>query len=174
MRDRGGATMEEVTINVGGAADPFARRVLRSFSAGVHGTLLIPTGAAPIAGVLVIGGSGGSEPTYVAEGLALEGFAALSIAHTPRSRHRDRRVAYADRLPVIDLAAVAHAKDEDNELVAVDLVHDPVVAGTDPPLARATDEPGRGWWPGIDSEQLNGGLEASPHIRVELAELARG
>jgi len=69
---------------------------------------------------------------------------------------------------------VAHAKDEDNELVVVDLVHDPVVAGTDPPLARATDEPGRGWWPGIDSEQLNGGLEASPHLRVELAELARG
>jgi len=50
----------------------------------VRGTLLIPTGAAPITGVLVIGGSGGSEPTYVAEGLALEGFAALSIAHFAR------------------------------------------------------------------------------------------
>ena len=84
------------------------------------------------------------------------------------------RVPKADRLPVVDLAAVAHAKDEDDELVVVNVVDDPVVAGTDPPLARATDEPGRGWWPGIDSEQLNGGLEASPHIRIELAELARG
>jgi len=31
-------------------------------------------------------------------------------------------VPIVDRLPVIDLAAVAHAKDEDNELVVVDLV----------------------------------------------------
>ena len=77
--------MEEMTINVGGAAKTFARRALRPPSAGVHGTLLIPTGATPIAGVLVIGGSGGSEPTYVAEGLALEGFAALSIAYFARS-----------------------------------------------------------------------------------------
>jgi hypothetical protein len=59
---------------------------------------------------------------------------------------------------------VAHAKDEDNELVVVNLVDDPVVAGTDSPLARAADETTRGWRPGFDSEQINGGLDTSPHI----------
>ena len=85
----------------------------------------------------------------------------------PRSRTRGSATG-------LGLAVVTHAKEEDNELLVVDLVDDPVVAGTDPPLAQATDEPGRGWWSGFDSEQLNGGLDASPHIGVEPAKLARG
>ncbi len=65
-------------------ARPPAQRVLRRPSAPVHGTLFSPAEAAPIARVLVIGGSGGSEPSYVAEALAAEGFAALSVAYFAR------------------------------------------------------------------------------------------
>lgn len=50
----------------------------------MHGTLFSPAETAPIAGVVVIGGSDGSEPSYVAEALAAEGFAALSVAYFAR------------------------------------------------------------------------------------------
>lgn len=59
-----------------------AQRVLRRSSAPVHGTLFIPP--RPAAGAVVIGGSGGSEPAYVAEALAAEGLAALSVAYFAR------------------------------------------------------------------------------------------
>ena len=49
-------------------------------AAQVHGTLFAPAGARPAAAVLVIGGSGGSEPSYVAEALAREGMTAMSVA----------------------------------------------------------------------------------------------
>ncbi|MGH8981289.1 MAG: acyl-CoA thioester hydrolase/BAAT C-terminal domain-containing protein [Acidimicrobiales bacterium] len=52
--------------------------------APVHGTLFTPVTAAPSLAALVIGGSGGSEPTYIAESLAKEGIAALSIAYFGR------------------------------------------------------------------------------------------
>ena len=47
-------------------------RVFRRPAAPVHGTLFVPVGAVPVAAVLVIGGSGGSEPSYVAGALARE------------------------------------------------------------------------------------------------------
>ena len=43
-------------------------------------------------------------------------------------------MAYAAFSPVIDLAAMRHAEDQDEKLVVVDLVHNAVVAGSDPPL----------------------------------------
>ena len=60
----------------------FAVRTLRRPGAPVHGTLFRP--ARPCAGVLVIGGSGGSEPSYVGEGLARAGIGALSVAYFGR------------------------------------------------------------------------------------------
>jgi len=61
-------------------------RVFRPPADRVHGTLFAPAdaGAAPAAAVLVIGGSGGSEPSYVAEALAGEGMTALSVAYFAR------------------------------------------------------------------------------------------
>jgi dienelactone hydrolase len=64
--------MESVTVHV-----------FRRPAAAVHGTLFLPAGAAAAA-VLVIGGSGGSEPSYVAGALAREGMAALSLAYFGR------------------------------------------------------------------------------------------
>jgi dienelactone hydrolase len=62
----------------------FTARALRLPSAPVHGTLFLPAAAQPSAAVLVIGGSGGSEPSYVGQALAAEGFAALSVAYFAR------------------------------------------------------------------------------------------
>jgi dienelactone hydrolase len=59
-------------------------RTFRPPSAPVHGTLFVPAAADAVAGVLLIGGSGGSEPSYVAESLANEGAAALSVAYFAR------------------------------------------------------------------------------------------
>src|SRR5579862_427409 len=60
----------------------FAVRTFRRPGAPVHGSLFWP--ARPSAGVLVIGGSGGSEPSYVGEALAREGIGALSVAYFGR------------------------------------------------------------------------------------------
>lgn len=62
----------------------FTVRTLRRPAAPVHGTLFLPASAEPPAGVLLIGGSGGSEPSYVGEALAAEGIAALSVAYFGR------------------------------------------------------------------------------------------
>jgi dienelactone hydrolase len=62
----------------------FTARTLRLASAPVHGTLFIPAMTEPAAAVLLIGGSGGSEPSYAGEALAGEGIAALSVAYFAR------------------------------------------------------------------------------------------
>src|SRR5579875_3926217 len=59
-------------------------RTLRPPQDPVHGTLFVPGPAVPGAGVLLIGGSGGSEPSSVAESLAEEGITALSVAYFAR------------------------------------------------------------------------------------------
>jgi dienelactone hydrolase len=64
--------------------DIITARVLRRPAAQVHGTLFVPAGAVPAAAVLVIGGSGGSEPSYVAEALARQGMTAMSVAYFAR------------------------------------------------------------------------------------------
>ena len=43
----------------------FSTRTLRLPSVPVHGTLFVPAVAEPVTAVLLIGGSGGSEPSYV-------------------------------------------------------------------------------------------------------------
>jgi dienelactone hydrolase len=63
--------------------DRVVTRVLRPPHDPVHGTLHVPEGDA-VAGALLIGGSGGSEPTYIAEPLARSGIAALSVAYFAR------------------------------------------------------------------------------------------
>jgi hypothetical protein len=65
-------------------AVPFTTRLLRRPAEPVHGTIFVPVSAAPRAAVLLIGGSGGSEPSYVAEPLASAGIAALSVAYFAR------------------------------------------------------------------------------------------
>lgn len=62
----------------------FSARTLRLPSAPVHGTLFVPATAEPSAAVLLIGGSGGSEPSYVGEALAGQGTAALSVEYFAR------------------------------------------------------------------------------------------
>jgi dienelactone hydrolase len=62
----------------------FTTRLLRRPAEPVHGTMFVPVGAAPRVAVLLIGGSGGSEPCYVAEPLARAGIAALSVAYFAR------------------------------------------------------------------------------------------
>jgi hypothetical protein len=58
----------------------FTTRTFRRSSAPVHGTLFVPVAAECPAAVLLIGGSGGSEPSYVGQALAGQGIAALSVA----------------------------------------------------------------------------------------------
>lgn len=58
--------------------------VLRPVFDGTHGTVFLPEKHRVAGGVLVIGGSGGSEPTYVAQALAGEGVAAMSVAYFAR------------------------------------------------------------------------------------------
>jgi dienelactone hydrolase len=62
----------------------FTTRTLRLPSAAVHGTLFVPVAAESSVAVLLIGGSGGSEPSYVGQALAAEGVAALSVAYFGR------------------------------------------------------------------------------------------
>ena len=62
----------------------FTVRTLRPSSAPAYGTLFLLAAAEPSAAALVIGGSGGSEPSYVAQALAGEGIAALSVAYFGR------------------------------------------------------------------------------------------
>lgn len=59
------------------------QRRLRPPGSPVHGTLCLPRHQ-PVGGVVVIGGSGGSEPVYVAQPLAAEGWVALSVAYFAR------------------------------------------------------------------------------------------
>ena len=50
----------------------------------MHGTLCVPVAAEYPAVVLLIGGSGGSEPSYAGQALAGEGIAAMSVAYFAR------------------------------------------------------------------------------------------
>lgn len=58
--------------------------MFRAGAEGIHGTAFIPRQSEVTGGVVVIGGSGGSEPSYVAESLAAEGISALSVAYFAR------------------------------------------------------------------------------------------
>jgi hypothetical protein len=73
---------------------------------------------------------------------------------------------------VVDLAAMTHPQDKDEELIIMNLVDDAVVAGSDPPLAGTTNETGCGRWTRILSEEFEDGLDASSNVGIKLAELA--
>ena len=49
-----------------------------------------------------------------------------------------------------------------------DLVHDAVVTGADPPLARATNALGCGWGSRFFREQLKNGLDAAAYLGSNL------
>jgi dienelactone hydrolase len=66
--------------------NPANKRVLRPPVAPVHGTLFLPETGEPRGAAVLIGGSGGSEPTYAAELLPSAGIAALSLAYFKRPR----------------------------------------------------------------------------------------
>jgi hypothetical protein len=55
---------------------------------------------------------------------------------------------------VVDLGAMTHRQNKDEELIIMDLVDDAIVASSDPPLAATTNETGCGRWTRILSETL--------------------
>lgn len=73
---------------------------------------------------------------------------------------------------VVDLAAMTHPQDKDEELIIMNLVDDAVVAGSDPPLAGTTNETGCGRWTRILNEEFEDGLDASSNVGTKRAELA--
>lgn len=62
----------------------FQKTLLRPTGDGVQGTVFLPSPEAPKGAAVVIGGSGGSEPAYVAQALAEEGIATLAVAYFGR------------------------------------------------------------------------------------------
>ena len=59
----------------------FTQRLLRQDDAGVQGTLFLPANDRAEGAAVVIGGSEGREPSYLAGALAENGIAALSLAY---------------------------------------------------------------------------------------------
>jgi dienelactone hydrolase len=116
----------------------FTTRILRPPSAPVHGTLFIPAAAPYPAAVLLIGGSGGSEPAYVGQALAEEGIAALSVAYFARpglpSQLRDIRIEYffsalqilQDALPSPAPPIVVLGMSRGSEAALLTAIHAPV------------------------------------------------
>jgi len=56
-------------------------RLVRVEEQGLHGVLLVPSGAAPRPGILVVGGSNGGLPARPAAWLASHGFVTLALAY---------------------------------------------------------------------------------------------
>jgi hypothetical protein len=63
------------------------------------------------------------------------------------TRHQQQRPRPNSAL--VDLSAVARAKDKNKELPFMNFVDDSVVARPNPPLARTTNEARCSWGPGI-------------------------
>lgn len=66
----------------------------------------------------------------------------------------------------VDVSAVTHSQHEDEQHVVMDLVDNPVVAGTDPPLSCAADKPSSCGRSRVSSQGVDGGLNASSRLRV--------
>jgi hypothetical protein len=67
---------------------------------------------------------------------------------------------------------MSHAKHEHEELLLVDLVDDSVVAGADPPFARATDELHCCGRARVVGEKLEHALDSSADVGSELLQLS--
>lgn len=109
-------------------------RRLRPPATTVYGTLYSPQQRA-VGAVVVIGGSGGSEPAYVAEPLAAEGFLVLSLAYFARpalpEQLREIRLEYfrealrvlIDALPSRDVPVVVLGMSRGAEAALLTAVH---------------------------------------------------
>src|SRR5664280_2598225 len=75
--------------------------------------------------------------------------AAKTRSHVPSGTFRRQAVS-----AVVDLGAMTHRQNKDDELIIMDLVDDAIVASSDPPLAGTTNETGCGRWTRILSETL--------------------
>jgi dienelactone hydrolase len=118
----------------------FTTRSLRQPSAPVHGTLFVPVAAESSAAVLLIGGSGGSEPSYAGQALAAEGIAALSVAYFARpglpGQLRGIRLEYffsalkflQDELPSPAAPIVVLGMSRGSEAAMLTAIHSPVRA----------------------------------------------
>lgn len=116
----------------------FCVRPLRPPSAPVHGTLFVPAAVEPAAAVLLIGGSGGSEPSYVGEALAAAEIAALSVAYFARpglpAQLRDISLEYffagvqvlADEFPSPTVPLAVLGMSRGSEAAALTAIHSPV------------------------------------------------
>jgi hypothetical protein len=63
---------------------------------------------------------------------------------------------------------MADAKDEDTDLLVVDLIDHPVVTSSDTPFTRTTDQLSGCWWTGIVREKFEHSLDSPADIRREL------
>jgi dienelactone hydrolase len=116
----------------------FTTRAFRRPSAPVHGTLFAPVTAEVPAAVLLIGGSGGSEPSYAGQALAGEGIAALSVAYFARpglpGQLRGIRLEYffsaleilQDELPSPAPPIVVLGMSRGSEAAMLTAIHSPV------------------------------------------------
>ena len=165
----------------------FSTRTFRRSTAPVHGTVFVLVEANCPAAVLLIGGSGGSEPSYVGQALAAEGIAALSVAYFGRpglpARLRDIPLEYffsvldvlRDALPSPALPIVVLGMSRGSEAAMLTAIHSPVpvqaVVATVPGNVAAGGLPeGRAWL--LDGQPVpyvsTGDQDEDPPIPVEL------
>jgi dienelactone hydrolase len=142
-------------------------RVFRRPMTPVHGTLFVPADAEPAAAVLVIGGSGGSEPSYVGRTLAREGMMALSVAYFARpglpAQLRDIPLEYfftaveilRDALPSPSVPLAIAGMSRGSEAAMLTAIHAPArVQGV---LATVPGNMAAGSWPPGGPAWLLGG-----------------
>lgn len=72
---------------------------------------------------------------------------------------------------MVDVPAMAHHDNQDEQDLVLDLVDDPVVAGAQSPLALACDQLLGATGPRLLTEQLDGGLHPAACGGIELAQL---
>jgi dienelactone hydrolase len=116
----------------------FTTRTLRRPPAPVHGTLFVPVAAECSAAVLLIGGSGGSEPSYLGRALAGQGVASLSVAYFARpglpGQLRGIRLEYffsaleilQDELPSSGAPIIVLGMSRGSEAAMLTAIHSPV------------------------------------------------
>lgn len=116
----------------------FTTRTVRRPSAPVHGTLFVPVAAECSAAVLLIGGSGGSEPSHLGRALADQGVASLSVAYFARpglpGQLRGIRLEYffsaleilQDELPSPGAPIIALGMSRGSEAAMLTAIHSPV------------------------------------------------
>jgi hypothetical protein len=74
----------------------------------------------------------------------------------------------------VDVASVPNGHDQHEEPVVINFVDDAVIAGFVPPLAAATHQLSGGRRPWLVGKQVDGGLDASPGVRIQFAKLTGG